>query len=135
MTKLAIVRIEDGAVLQTFNEGTPRVDVPEMSVQIHSPVAGWEGAGKLVTREGPPRLRIVSVVEAVIPEGKQPIGEITRTYDDASKTVVENVAIEDIPPPLPEPTRSEKMARLLADYGLSRDDLKAELAIEPIAKV
>lgn len=70
-------------------------------------------------------------------EGKRFTSEITATYDPATKRVILNVKQEDIPPPPPEPTREEKLARLMGDYGLTTEDVKAMVSdapAEPVAE-
>jgi hypothetical protein len=67
----------------------------------------------------------------VPPEGKQIAGEASYVED---KGVVSEVhEVEDIPPPPLPPTREEKVARLLADYGLTLDDLKSAAGGEATA--
>lgn len=60
--------------------------------------------------------------------GKVPTGE-RRFVRNRAGAVVETYDEEDAPPPPPEPTRADKLARLLGDYGLSKDDLQAELGV------
>lgn len=125
--KLALVRIQDGAVLQTFPEGTLRVDVPDMKVQIHAPAVGWEGGGEIIpATEGPARLRIVEVEDAAPPEQGKRIAS-TEIVPDGNGGAREVATLEDIPPPPPEPTRAEKFDAAAALLGLTPDDLVAEV--------
>lgn len=53
-----------------------------------------------------------------VPEGKQIVGEASYT-EDGLGTVTETFAVEDIPPPPPEPTVEEKVAAMMNAYGLT----------------
>jgi hypothetical protein len=130
MTQLALIRIEDNQVISTAEEGKGRVLIPGVG-DVSPPISGWEGGGEIITTEGPARFRLVPLTPLEIPDGKRVIGE-RRIVSDGKEAWFET-EVEDIPPPPPpepaqELTRTEKLDRLLGDYGLSRDDLKAELA-------
>jgi hypothetical protein len=123
MTRLALVKIETGEVLSTHEEGRGSVKLPGVG-EVSPPVAGWEGGGELITTEGPPRFRLLELVPVdQPPKGQQEVAGSRRLVLDGD--VVREIAdYEDIPEPPPEPTREEKIGRLLADYGLTLDDLK-----------
>lgn len=60
------------------------------------------------------------------PNGKRAIG--SARYVEIGGVVHQEFDVEDIPPPPPPPTNEEKVGRLLTDYGLTKEDLKASLA-------
>lgn len=126
MTRLALIRIEDSAVLSTAHiEGRGHVDLPGAG-RVSPPQAGWEGGGELVTTEGPPRFRLLPIVQADDPpEGKQRVGAPVYTIEDGQ--VIESYDLEDIPEPPPEPTRAEKFEALAALAGLTPEDLADEI--------
>jgi hypothetical protein len=137
MTELALVRIPGGEVVASGIRGAAAYDGDKRIVA--PPQAGWQGGGELIYStdpttgietavEGPRyRYRIVEVEPLIVPAGKRPAGPTTRAYDAGLDKVVESAAFEDIPLPPPEPPPAEKIARMLADYGLTLADLKAEL--------
>lgn len=60
------------------------------------------------------------------PKGKDRVGD--RRFEMRDGHIFEVFDVVDEPPP-PEPeTKSEKLLRLLGDYGLTIDDIKAEVA-------
>ena len=61
----------------------------------------------------------------VLPEGKVTVGEAR--YVERKGKIYEEFELEDAPPPPPEPTKEEKLAALLAESGLTLDDLKEAL--------
>jgi hypothetical protein len=63
------------------------------------------------------------------PDGKRTVGPCR--YESIDGLVREVYDLEDIPPPPPPPTKEEQVDRLLSDYGLTRDELKAAL-VEPV---
>lgn len=130
MTRLHLIRKEDSApVGQPFGEGgwIPNPEVRLM--RLGAPAkAGWENEA----------YRAVAVTDAPKPaEGKRRVGEVRRAYDEKTGTVVESYLEEDIPPPVVR-TPAEKYDRLLADYGLTREEFEAEAAksrpVEPVAR-
>lgn len=75
------------------------------------------------------RLRAFGLARPVpftLPEGRRRIG--TRWFEEIAGAVHEMFETEALPPPAPEPTRAEKIARMAGDYGLTVEDLKAEIA-------
>lgn len=140
MTELALVRIEDNEILVTrIQEGKGSVSVPGGSRLVSPPILGWQGGGEIITTEGPAKYKLVEFVRAVAPAGKRAV-QGTRAYVLDGDVVRETSEFEDIPPPPPAPTRAEKLAMLASDYGLTLDDLKAEIrsgetkTVEPVAR-
>lgn len=125
MTEVALVRIEDNAVVSFHTEGSGGADIPGVG-RVEPPVADWEGGGELITTEGPPRYRLLRLIRAAQPpEGKRRRGSPRYTIKDRS--VLEEFDIEDIPAPEPEPTRAEKFDRIAELVGLTPADFAAEL--------
>jgi hypothetical protein len=84
-------------------------------VEVHlSSVAGW-------TAEELAACHLYAAVPFAVPEGKQIAGD--RRFERIDGVVSEVFDVEDIPPPPPEPTKQERLAQLLADYGLTKEDL------------
>lgn len=61
-----------------------------------------------------------------VPKGKRIVGTIS--VIDVKGAPVEHYEVEDIPPAPPEPSRSEKFEQMAETFGLSADDLAAELS-------
>ncbi len=120
--RLALVRKSDEVVLTAVPAGR-RIEQRDPKIgpvlRVDGAAAGWEDDA----------YRIVAVEPLTVPAGKQVSGEKTLAYDPATDKAVESAPLEDVPPPPPEPTPAEKLAGLAADYGLTVDDLKAELGI------
>ena len=116
-----IERIETGEILGRYIEGQGSADLPGVG-QVSPPTLGWAGGGELITTEGPPRFRLLELVPATIPDGKQASG--AATYKLNGDLVREVIPVEDIPPPPAPLTATEK----LAAAGLAVDELKQLLA-------
>ena len=131
MTRLALISLETNEVLEVLPPDAQRLKLPSGS-WVSPPIAGWKGGGKLITTEGPPRFALVKVRAAPKPKkGKRHVGAARYAYD--GKQVVEEIDVEDEPPPAPEPSREEKFNRMLRVHGLTADDVRSILA-EPPAK-
>lgn len=116
MTEVILVRKSDDAVVgPVMTEGRGWVRDAGRTL-VSPPIAGWEDD----------EYRLAVVDRLVVPDGKQVVGSVARTFDGAR--VVETATLEDVPVP-PVLTRAEKVAALAADYDLTVDDLKAELGI------
>jgi len=61
-----------------------------------------------------------------VPEGKQTVG--APSYVETDGVIQQVYEVEDIPPPPPAPTASEKVADMLSAYGLTVGELKDVLS-------
>jgi hypothetical protein len=66
------------------------------------------------------------------PAGKIATG--TARFVEDGDAVLEQYELADEPPPEPPPTAEQKVDRMLADYGLSREELLAVLLPADVAK-
>lgn len=113
MSRLALVAKATNEVLQIIGEGGrfERMDI-DPPIRVDCAPAGWDNEA----------YRVEAVTDFAAPVGKQVTGSPSYTSSDG--VTVEVFAVEDIPPPAPEPSPAEK----LAAAGLSLADLKALLA-------
>ncbi len=127
MTRLALVRISDGAVVAAPIAPGDVVVLPGVG-QVSPAMAGWQGGGVISygeagAIEGPAQYRLVAVRDFAVPDGKQISGAAAYSYDGTS--VSEAFPTEDIPPPPAPPTPAER----LAAAGLTVDDLNQLLGL------
>jgi hypothetical protein len=117
MTKAILVRKRDNAVIGTvIDAARPQWIVdPATGKRLASPArVGWENDD----------YRLCLMREFLVPDGKQLVGERTRTYDDRSNAVIESAIAED-KPGRQELTDIEKLERAT---GLDIARIKAVLS-------
>lgn len=66
-------------------------------------------------------------VPFTVPEGKQTVGN--PTYAEQGGDILQQFAVEDIPPPPTPPTPQEKVASMLSNWDISISELKDVLGL------
>lgn len=123
MTKrLALIAVKTGEIISEHVDGRGRVATPDGKTTVSPAVEGWQ--------DETGSYRLVEIVPlGDVPEGKR-VASRSREIEDGR--VVEKAVLEDTPPPPPEPppelTRAEKFEELAGAFGLTADDLVAEIA-------
>ena len=141
--RLAIVRIRTGAVEHVFSGGRAYVDIPGTKIRVPSPTPGWEGGGELVyarkvldaatgeplkggpkpdqlvkvryiASEGPPRYRIVMVVDDAVGKWQHATRVASFRYNPDVDRVEENRGVKDMPA---AQVNAALIARVKSDAG------------------